>query len=118
MRFYLQILLLLLMAILMISCQGFQKNKTKEAGIRDLINAKVAEKVEDFRQKRLVICREQVLERAGEKADSIIMATAINRNIIDSISRPTPPPRPLRPPIKSPLDTTPVTPFFPPDTSQ
>lgn len=118
MRWYKLKTLFLMPVILLISCQGFQNNQTKETEIQELIYAEVGEKVEDFRKKQLAICRERVLQRAGELADSIIKATAINRAIIDSIPRPVPPPRPLRPPIKSPVDSTPVSPFFSVDTLQ
>ena len=118
MRAYNQLAFLLLLTILAMSCDGFQNHKAKEAAIEKLIKAQVAEKVEDFRKKRLEICRERVLTRASEMADSIVMATAINRTIVDSVPRPVPPPRPQRPPIKPPQDTTPVAPFFPLDTTQ
>lgn len=117
MKNYGQILLFLLGTIVIVSCFGFQKEKSKEAEIQVLIDAKVAEKVEAFRIKRLAKCRERVLKRAGELADSIIMAKAKSTTIIDDASRPTPPERPTRPPIKTPIDTTPVEPFFPVDTT-
>lgn len=113
-----QILLFLFGILLMIPALGFQKGKTKEAEIQALIDARVTEKVERFRRIRFAKCRESILERASELADSIILATAINTVIVDSISRPTPPDRPVRPAIKTPIDTSPVTPLLPIDTSQ
>jgi hypothetical protein len=113
-----QILLFLMAMMLMVSCTGFQKKETKEAKTQALIEEKVAAKVENYRNIRLEKCRERILERAGELADSLIRATAINSNIIDATSRPIPPPRPLRPEIRVPIDTTPVSPFFPIDTTQ
>jgi hypothetical protein len=118
MKFLIQILLLLMGTMLTISCTGFQKKQTKEAETQALIDKKVAEKVDLYRSIRLQKCRERILERASELADSIIRATAVNSNIIDNTTRPVPPPRPARPEIKMPIDTTPVKPFFPIDTTQ
>jgi hypothetical protein len=118
MKIYGQILLFLLGIIVIISCFGFQKDKSKEAKIQALIDSKVAEKVETYRIKRWAKCRERVLKRAGVLADSIIMAKAKSTTIIDNTARPTPPDRPTRPPIKLPADTTPVAPFFPIDTTE
>jgi len=118
MKDYQLILLFLLSTAVIIASFGFQKDKSKEAEIQTLIDEKVAEKVERFRKKRLAVCRERILKRASELADSIIMAKAISTTIIDNTVRPTPPERPPRPPIKSPVDTTPVEPFFLIDTTQ
>ncbi len=116
MKVYKRITLLLLVIMMMISSTGFQKDKTKEDKIQELIDARVTAKIENFRRIRITKCRERILKRASELADSIILATAINTIIIDSITRPTPPIRPARPPIKAPKDTTPVAPFFSVDT--
>ena len=118
MKIYKLILLFLLSITTIISSLGFQKDKSKEAEIQALIDAKVTEKIEIFRKKRLAVCRERILKRANELADSIIMSKAINTTIIDNTERPNPPERPLRPIIKPPADTTPVKPFFLIDTTQ
>ncbi len=102
---------------MIVSSMGFQKKKSKETEIQELIDIKVAEKVEAYRIKRLAKCRERILSRAGELADSIIMAAATKSTVIDSVAQPIPPDRPERPEIKRPLDTTPVVPFFPVDSS-
>ena len=118
MKLYKQSLLFLLGIILLIASSGFQKSKSKEAEIQALIDAKVEEKIDKYRQRNLKKCRDRILERASELADSIILSTAINTAIIDSVSRPVPPERPDRPVVRSPIDTTPVAPLFPIDTSQ
>ncbi len=118
MKRYKKVLFFLLGISLMTPSMGFQKKKSKEAEVQALIDTKVTEKVEKFRKEQMAKCRERILNRASELADSIILATAINRTIIDSISRPIPPDRPTRPIVRPPIDTTPVSPFFPIDTSQ
>ncbi len=108
--------LLILLGIAIIFSMGFQKDKSREAQIQALIDAKVAEKVDKYRKKYLEKCRERILERANALADTAIIISAKSINIIDNTSRPIPPPRPLRPDIKLPIDTTPVKPFFSIDT--
>ena len=111
-----KIFLFSLTLIWMNSCSGDQVKKSKEAEIQELIDARVAEKIDVFREKHLKKCRDRVLNKASELADSIIMAKAISTPIIDNTERPPPPPRPPRPPIKPAIDTTPVTPLFEVDT--
>ena len=103
---------ILVFAVMLTFSFGFQKDKSKEAEIQALIDAKVAEKVEYFRRKRIQACRERVFQRASEIADSIIISRAKSTTIIDNTTRPVPPERPVRPPIRPPIDTTPVTPLF------
>lgn len=118
MKTYKVILLLLLSLSIIFLSFGFQKEKSKEAEIQALMDARVAEKIEKFRRARLADCKERILKRASELADSIIIAKAINTTIIDSTVRPTPPERPSRPPMRVPNDTTPVKPFFQVDTTR
>ncbi len=105
-------LLFLMGIILLIFSMGFQKDKSKETQIHELIDAKVAERVDGHRKKYLEKCRERIMERANELADSMMLESAKRTSIIDNTTRPIPPPRPLRPDEKLPIDTTPVIPFF------
>ena len=111
------IVFFLFVMMLMVSCTGAQKKK-KEAKIQAIIDSLVAERVAIYRKKSWASCREKMLNRASELADSIVRVRAIKTTIIDSLDRPMPPDRPLRPEIRTPLDTTPVEPFFSVDTSQ
>jgi len=111
-------LLFLVAIICLIFSTGFQKEKSREAQIQALIDAKVAERIDAYRKEFLEKCRERILVRASELADTVILMSARKINIIDKTVRPTPPPRPLRPDVRIPADTTPVTPFFSIDTTQ
>ena len=112
MKMYQKIFLVILISVVIVSYFGCQKNKPEEAEIQALIDSRVAEKVAHFRKKRILNCRERVLKRASELADSIIISRAKSTTIIDNTTRPIPPERPVRPLIRQPVDTTPVRPFF------
>ena len=111
-------LLFLVGVTILIFSMGFQKDKSKEAQIQELIDSKVAAKVEGYRKKYLKKCQERILERASELADTVMLESAKRTSIIDKTNRPIPPSRPLRPDAKPPIDTTPVKPFFLIDTTQ
>ena len=112
-----QILLFFVGIIVLAFSMGCQENESKEAQIQVLIDAKVAEKVDNYRKGFLEKCRERILARANELADTVILKSAKSINIIDKTARPIPPPRPLRPDVRTPTDTTPVIPFFSIDTT-
>jgi len=118
MKKYKPVLLFLIGIIILIFSMGFQKEKSREDKIQELIDAKAAEKVKGYREKYLEKCRDRILERANELADVEVMDSTKTLNIIDNTSRPIPPPRPLRPDVKTPIDTTPVIPFFSIDSTQ
>ncbi len=102
--------------VLLATISSCVQERRSEARIKTLMETKVAEEVEDFRKKQLASCRERILEKASRLADSIILERALTITIIDTLDRPIPPDRPVRPPIRSPKDTSPVAPFFLPDT--
>lgn len=77
-----------------------------------MIRERVEERLEKFRDKRLEICTNKVMDRAGEIADSTLIARA-KLQVQEVIEKPDIPYRPDRPEIKLPKDTTPILPIFP-----
>ena len=74
-----------------------------------LIEQEVQNIVESFRQKKHLECRAMVLDSANKLADSIILA---RNTIVDTALVNGKPKKPIKPLIKSSLDTTPVEPLF------
>ena len=87
----------------LLSCKEDKKDETA------FVQREVIKRVEDYRMQREAECRAIALERANILADSIIFAQAKN----DTLSAMQRPIRPIRPTLKSPLDTTEVQPLLP-----
>lgn len=75
-----------------------------------IIQAKVAERVTDFREKQWAKCRESLLREAERMADSLILADA-QAALRDSLLRQRPS-KPLPPAALPPIDSAPVRPIF------
>ncbi len=75
-----------------------------------IIQQKVAENVQDFRQKKLVECREILLREAEEIVDSLLLSEATDA-MSDSLGR-LRPGRPVQPPSIPPIDSMRVHPLF------
>ena len=82
----------------------------EETNKQILIDQEVSNAVMSFRLKRLRECRMVALDSANKIVDSIIIA---RNTMIDSSVFSGKPIKPLKPVIKSPLDTTPVVPILP-----
>ena len=76
----------------------------------EIISQKVAETVQDFRQKKSAECREILLREAEEIVDSLLLTEATNA-MSDSLSR-LRPSRPVQPPPILPIDSLKVHPLF------
>jgi hypothetical protein len=83
-----------------------KEDKSQE---KAFVMREVARKVAEYRLQREAECRNAALERANILADSIIFAEAKG----DSAGIMPRPARPVRPVIKSPLDSTEVQPLLP-----
>lgn len=92
----------LLVALLFVS--GCREDKA------EIIRQKVAENVQDFRQKKMLECREILLREAEEIVDSLLLTEATN-SLNDSLSR-LRPFRPVQPPPIPPIDSLTVKPLF------
>lgn len=75
-----------------------------------IIQQKVAERVAEFKQKKIAECRQALLTDAEHIADSLLMQDALNQ-VLDSMAR-LRPFRPTRPATIPPIDTTRVKPIF------
>ncbi len=75
-----------------------------------LIQEKVAERVNEFRKREMERCRQDLLAEAERLVDSLLMAEAM-AEIADSLRR-LRPPRPVKPPLLPPLDSSAVEPIF------
>lgn len=79
-----------------------------------IIEARIKEKIEDAKMKKLNECRNQALSIATEHADSILLHNADLWQIQgDSIPRPPKPGKPDAPKINTKIDSTPAIPLFP-----
>ena len=77
---------------------------------RKVIDEKVAERVEAFREKENSKCREALLSDAEHIVDSLLLAEALTE-VSDSLSR-TRPVRPYKPKPVLPIDSLAVKPLF------
>ena len=77
---------------------------------QDIIDEEVKANVENYRQKRLKEYSATILEKANKIADSLIL---IKNTVIDTGQLTKKPLKPVKPNIKSALDTTPVVPLLP-----
>ncbi|MCC7505533.1 MAG: hypothetical protein IT259_09535 [Saprospiraceae bacterium] len=75
-----------------------------------LVQAKVAERVNEYSAKRIAECERNLLARAEKIADSLLIQEAID-DLNDSLAR-SRPGRPDRPAPIPPIDSTPVKPIF------
>jgi hypothetical protein len=79
-----------------------------------IIAAKIKERIEDFKTRKITECQKSALDIAITKADSILLKNADLWQIHgDSIPRPPRPTKPGEPTIKVKVDSTPAKPLFP-----
>ncbi|MFN0214237.1 MAG: hypothetical protein ACKVT2_08275 [Saprospiraceae bacterium] len=90
-----------LLLLVFASCEG-----DKEA----VIQAKVAERVEAFRAKKVAECRDALLQSAERIVDSLLLSEAQNA-LNDSLAR-LRPGRPFQPAVIPPIDSLQVKPIF------
>jgi hypothetical protein len=96
--------------ILCLCLQGCAEDKS------ELIAAKVLERVEDFRKKRIEACRQSLLAKAESAVDSLLLAEA-QESLQDSLAR-LKPFRPVQPPAVLPIDSLKIKPIFDKDSNQ
>ena len=97
--------LLLVCASLLTACNA--DSIDKEAVLRGMAN----ERIERFRTNNLEDCREQVLEAANLRADSLLLERARRMRLL--ANRPPKPQRPGAPPERSLSEELPLRPLFP-----
>ena len=95
--------------LLAICCAACGRDKEK------IINDKVAERVNTFRSKKNVECRDALVAEAEKIVDSLLLAEA-KMELGDSLTR-LRPARPIKPSPIPPIDSLLVKPIFAPDSS-
>lgn len=91
---------------------GFQIEEELTEQEQTWIDEAVQEKINNYRENRLVRCRKRVLEKANEVVDSTLVARA--KLLIDKYNsgRPERPLRPFDPRVILPKPTVPIAPIF------
>ena len=75
--------------------------------IQQLVDKEVDKRIENYRNIRMKKCKEKILETAGKRADSIIIARAKEMKVLqDTLQRPIAPGRPDRPELLPPIDSS------------
>ena len=90
------ILLLLILSIL-VMIMGFQKQDFSDR--EAMIQAKVDERVEEYRRSLVKRCRDKVMKEAGIRVDSILIVRSEEIHTVDSIPRPAKPVKPNKPEV-------------------
>ena len=90
--------------IIFTACGNEEKRK------QELIDEEVKMAVESYRNKRVKECMAVLLDSANKITDSLIV---VKMTAFDTSSLFAKPMKPVKPIIKSPLDTTPVKPIIP-----
>lgn len=104
--FFYNFLKIQIIYIIIFSITSCTEDKSEE---KAFVAREVARRVADYRLQREAECRAAALERANILADSIIFAEA-KSDTLGIMPRPA---RPIRPVIKSPLDSIAVEPLLP-----
>lgn len=104
--FFYNLLKIQIIYIIIFSITSCKEDKSEE---KAFVAREVARKIADYRLQREAECRMAALERANILADSIIFAEA-KGDTAGIMQRPV---RPMRPVIKSPLDSIEVQPLLP-----
>ncbi len=101
-------------ALTLFVLSSFQEEDKKPV---NRIRAEVNKKLENYRKVEEKRCREKMFERAAALADSILMVRSRSK-AVDTLVKPPIPPRPERPEILFPKDSSPVAPFLDGDSLQ
>ena len=103
-------ILLLLALFILVMIMGFQKQDFSDR--EGMIQAKVDERVEEYRLSLLKRCREKVMKEAGARVDSILIVRSSEIHTIDSIPRPAKPVKPNKPVVPLLEESEPIIPIL------
>jgi len=92
-----KVVLFVLASFVLFLILGFQKQDFSDR--EALIQAKVDERVEDYRLGVVKRCRDKVMKEAGIRVDSILIVRSAEIYTVDSIPRPTKPIKPNKPEV-------------------
>ncbi len=90
-------ILYLLAPLILLLILGFQAQDFSDR--EAMIQAKVDERVEEYRLGVLKRCRDRVMKEAGARVDSILIVRSAEIYTVDSIPRPTKPIKPIKPEV-------------------
>ena len=103
-------ILLLLALFILVMIMVFQKQDFSDRAA--MIQAKVDERVEEYRLNLLKRCRDKVMKEAGIRVDSILIARSEEIHTIDSIPRPAKPLKPSKPVVPPLEESEPIIPML------
>lgn len=109
-RVKISVLLLCLVAGLTTSFQTQSNSEPPKITKAQLRQERLQKRLSEFQQSLEKNCREDVMLRASEMVDSILIARA--KAARDTIAKPPRPERPSRPEFRSPTDSTPIAPLL------
>ena len=121
-NFRIGILFTILLTILLFSIGIFTAFQTKEnteppkITKEQLRQERLQKRLAEFQKSVEENCREDIMQRASEVVDSILIARA--KASRDTIAKPPRPDRPQRPALRSPKDSTPIAPLLKGDSIQ
>lgn len=103
-------ILYLLGSFVFILLLGFQKQDFSDR--KALIQAKVDQRVEEYRLGIVKRCRDKVMKEAGVRVDSILIVQSGEIFTVDSIPRPTRPIKPNKPVVPLLEESDPIAPII------
>lgn len=96
--------------VLLLSFTLFSHCGTDEKKKQATIDIEVKQAVESYRQRRVKECMVSITDSVNRIVDSLIRIKMTAYDTVSVMAKPT---KPVKPIIKSPLDTTPVVPLVP-----
>ena len=107
-KLIISISLLLLIFVL----SAFQKQAENHLTIEELKEIEIEKQIERYSTKRMATCYRLAIEKAGQIVDSILIARAQSMLLVDTITKPPKPSKPIAPEAKIVEDTTPIAPLL------
>ncbi len=103
-------ILLLLALFVLVIITGFQKQDFSDR--EAMIQAKVEERVNEYRRNLSRRCRDKVMKEAGIRVDSILIVRSEEIHTVDSIQRPDKPVKPNKPVVPLLEESEPIVPIL------
>ncbi len=105
-----KLILSLLASLVLVIMLGFQQQDFSDR--EAMIQAKVSERVEDYRLNLLKRCWDKVMKEASARVDSILIVRSEEIHTVDSIPRPVKPVKPYKPEVPLLDKTEPIAPVL------
>lgn len=98
------------LAMLTLTSCRFDDKAERRAEVQALTEDYIEDRIERYREASMRRCREDIMEEAQRRVDSLILLEA--RGALDTLLRPQPLEKPERPQVQSVQDTLPLAPFL------